>query len=435
MLAFVGVALAAEVAFGSVTLLTTRSDLAGLAATQRAKATAQLVSALGNAYRAKGAWPRDIQSAIATVDVSGVALALAAPNGAVLFRLGPAPMVRSALTAGESRSLAVDSRTVGSLHLFFPLGGLTPHELRLRSDLLGAVAISAAIAAVVALIAAVAVAKGLVRPIRRLSDAARALGSGTTGTRIGAPTGPTELTELAVAFDTMAASLERHEHLRRVMVADVAHELRTPIAILQAETEALVDGLSVPTPEALASLHDESLRLGRMVQDLQTLAAADAAGLGLERSEVDLAAVAARAADSLEGRFCASGVQLKRRLSPAVVWADPSRLRQVVANLLANAAKFTPSGGTVQLAVRADMDRARLEVRDTGPGIAPEERERVFERFFRGNLGRRVGGSGIGLAVVKDLVEAHGGEVVLETPSRGGACFVVLIPLAAQTTS
>ena len=217
----------------------------------------------------------------------------------------------------------------------------------------------------------------------------------------------------------------------------MAHELRTPVAILQAETEALVDGVSAPTPDALVSLHDESLRLGRMVQDLQTLASADAAGLSLERSRVDFAAVAAGAADSLAGRFSASGVRLERDLSPAIVWADPSRLRQIVANLLANVAKFTPPGGTVRLTVGIRDRWARMDVSDTGPGVPVDEQERVFERFFRGSAGRKAGGSGIGLAVVKDLVEAHGGQVALETPGYrpGGACFVVRIPLALEAVS
>ncbi|HXW77954.1 MAG TPA: ATP-binding protein [Acidimicrobiales bacterium] len=438
VLAFVGVALAAEAVFASITLLTTRSDLAGLATTQRSNTSTAVVSALENAYQAQGGWAgADIKPAVVLVHFWGAALEVESPTGAQVVTDGPAAMLRSGDAISEHLPLSVDGRSIGRLHLVFPKGGLTPGDRRLRSDLGGAVEISAVIAAAVALLVAVVVAKGLVRPIRRLSAAAQALGSGTKGIRVGEQTGPGELVELARAFDSMAASLEHHEHLRQAMVADVAHELRTPVAILQAETEALVDGVSAPTPDALVSLHDESLRLGRMVQDLQTLASADAAGLSLERTRVDFAAVAAGAADSLAGRFSASGVRLERDLSPAIVWADPSRLRQIVANLLANAAKFTPSGGTVSLTVGARDRWARLDVSDTGPGIPVDERERVFERFFRGSAGRKAGGSGIGLAVVKDLVEAHGGQVTLESQGyRGvGACFVVRIPLALDPVS
>jgi two-component system, OmpR family, sensor histidine kinase BaeS len=436
VLAFVGVALAAEAASASVTLLTSRSDLAGLASTQRTERASAVAAALQNAYNTSRGWPgADLRPASALVDVSGSALVVEALDGTTLLAVGPQELFKDRHATSALRRLRVEGRQVGTMDLAFPHGGLSPAERKLRADLVSAVGVSAVIAAAVALVVAVFVAKGLVRPIRRLSDAARALGSGTTSIRVGEQSGPGELVELAGAFNSMAASLERHEQLRREMVADVAHELRTPVAILQAETEALVDGMSIPTPEALVSLHDESLRLGRMVQDLQTLASADAAGLSLERSEVDLATVAARAADSLEGRFSSAGVKLVRCLSPAKVWADPSRLRQVVANLLANAAKFTPSGGTVSLVVDSDLRRARLEVADTGPGVPEDEQGRVFERFFRGSMGRRAGGSGIGLAVVKDLVEAHGGEVRLEIPPVGGSRFVVLIPLAAPTAA
>jgi two-component system, OmpR family, sensor histidine kinase BaeS len=434
VLAFVGVALAAEVAFASVTLLTSSSDLSGLASTQRTDRVSALAAALETAYRASHGWAgADLRPAIALADVFGVALVVDGPGGAHLVSAGTLGTAADHQPVTSVRQLTVARQPIGTMHVVFPQGGLTTTERKLRSDLVSAVGISAVIAAAVALVVAVVVAKGLVRPIRRLSDAARALGSGTSGIRVGSQTGPGELVELAGAFDSMAASLEQHEQLRQAMVADVAHELRTPVAILQAETEALIDGVSIPTAEALVSLHDESLRLGRMVQDLQTLASADAAGLSLERTEVDLAGIAGRAADSLEGRFSSAGVKLARHLSPATVWGDPSRLRQVVANLLANAAKFTPAGGTVSLVVAEDSHGARLEVGDTGPGVPPEERDRVFERFFRGSIGQKAGGSGIGLAVVKDLVEAHGGEVRLETAPGGGARFVVLLPLAVRT--
>jgi two-component system, OmpR family, sensor histidine kinase BaeS len=432
VLAFVGVALVAEAASAAVTLVTSSSDLAGLAAAQRTERASAVVTSLDSAYRLGHGWATaDLRPAVALVDLFGAAIVVYGPNGPPVLRAGSQALLSGRHATAAVRQLHVDGLTIGTMRLVNPKG-LTSSERKVMSDLVSAVAISAAIAAAVALAVAVVVAKGLVRPIRRLSAAARALGSGTAGTRVGAQSGPGELVELAGAFDSMAASLEHHEQLRRAMVADVAHELRTPVAILQAETEALVDGLSIPTSEALVSLHDESLRLGRMVEDLQTLASADAAGVSLERADVDLAVIADRAADSLEAHFSSAGVKLARYLSPAVVWADPSRLRQVVANLLANAAKFTPSGGIVNLVVGTDSHQARLEVSDTGPGVPPAERDRIFERFFRGSLGQRAGGSGIGLAVVKDLVEAHGGEVRVEAPPGGGARFVVLLPLATQ---
>jgi two-component system sensor histidine kinase BaeS len=320
-------------------------------------------------------------------------------------------------------------RPVATLRLAFPRGSLDPAARHLRATLASALLLSAALASAGALAVAVIAARAIVRPVRRLSEATRALGSGASGVRVLATSGRGELAELGRAFDHMAASLERHERLRQVMVADIAHELRTPVAILQAETEALVDGVREATPESLASLHEESVRLATMVQDLQTLAGADAAGLRLERSWVDLSLVAAEAASSLEARFAERHVHLVQDLSRAVVWGDPNRLRQVVTNLLENARKFTPPGGAARLAVSAGEHYVQLEVSDTGPGIDAEERERVFERFFRGSAGRTAGGTGIGLAVVKQIVEAHGGQVRATSAPHGGALFLVRLPL------
>jgi signal transduction histidine kinase len=226
----------------------------------------------------------------------------------------------------------------------------------------------------------------------------------------------------------MAASLEHEDQLRRALVADVAHELRTPVAILQAETEALADGMVSPSPGALSSLHDEAVRLGRMVEDLQTLASAEAAGLELHRRPLDLGRVAADAADSLASRFRAAAIGLQQDLPPTPVLGDPRRLHQVVTNLLANAAKYTPEGGRVTLRTRVEGRQSILEVADNGPGIPEAERPLVWERFYRGRSGPSADGSGIGLAVVKELVDAHGGHVTVDEAPGGGAFFVVRLP-------
>jgi len=434
-LAFVGVVLAAEGVFGLVIVLTEGSDVARLAAAQRAETTSAIVSALQNAFRANGGWTgADLRPAVALAGSSRSFLLVSSPEGATLLRVGVAapPGQRAGSTVEVDRPVSVGGRTVARLRLKFFSGGLTPADRSLRSSLARSVALSAVLAAAGALAVAVAAARSLVRPIRRLSAVVQALGSGASGARVPDPKGPTELADLERAFNSMASSLERHEELRQAMVADLAHELRTPVAVLQAETEALVDGISKPTPEALVSLHDESLRLGRLVEDLQTLASAQAASVHMERSLVDLAEVAADAAGSLQSRFSMNGLSLSQDLWPAVVYGDAGRLRQVVTNLLDNAAKFTPAGGRAHVSVRAGAAHAHLEVSDSGPGIPTEERERVFHRFFRGSAGKEVGGSGIGLAVVKDLVEAHGGEVHVEAALGGGACFVVRLPLAAE---
>jgi two-component system sensor histidine kinase BaeS len=426
-----GVALCVIVIFALVTLTIERSDLAHLAATQRLETTKAVVSVLDDAYRANGTWhSADIAPAVTLADNVGGALVVTHPDGALILDSGPGSLLAGSGPSHVLRKLFDHGQEVGVVRIAFPAGGLSPADRRLMDELAEALGVSAALAVLVAVLAAWVVTPVLVRPIRRLTAAVRGLEAGVSRTRVGDHAGPGELGELGRRFDEMAASLERQEQLRRTMLADVAHELRTPLAILQAETEGLVDGFSAPTPLALASLHQESIRLGRLVEDLQTLASAEAAGLSLECRLVDIAEIAASEAEALSGRFRSNGLELDRWLSPALVWADADRISQIVSNLLTNAAKFTPPGGHIDLIVHADDSSAYLEVADTGPGVAPEEQGLIFDRFFRGVAGRKAGGTGMGLTVVKELVVAHEGEVTLESEPGFGARFVVRLPLA-----
>jgi two-component system sensor histidine kinase BaeS len=199
------------------------------------------------------------------------------------------------------------------------------------------------------------------------------------------------------------------------------------VAILQAGHEALIDGVVDPSPQQLASLRDEVLRLGRMVADLQELAAADAAALQLTLGECDLSEIAGDAVDSLAGRFDSAGVALQRRLQPVSVSADRRWVRQIVTNLLTNALKFTPSGGTVTVEAGPAGAGAGLTVIDTGIGIPPDELPHIFDRFWRGREAAQTSGSGIGLAIAAELTRAHGGELVARSaPGRGTAITLTL---------
>jgi two-component system, OmpR family, sensor histidine kinase BaeS len=293
---------------------------------------------------------------------------------------------------------------------------------------------SGGLAAVLALLVALAVSRRITRPVIRLIESARAMGRGDRRARVGdVPGAPAELRELAVTFDQMADTLAAQEQLRRDLVADVAHELRTPVAVLQANTEALLDGVVAHTPEQTASLHEEVLRLGQMVEDLQTLAAAEAAALQLSLRLCDLAQIAAAAAEDWQASFAAAGISFQRELGPAPVWANPGRLHQVIANLLSNAVKFTPPGGRVQMLLSQADGQARLEVRDTGPGISPEDQPRVFDRLWRGAQAAQIAGSGIGLAVAAELTRAQQGAIQVSSEPGGGSRFTLTLPLAADT--
>jgi|GEM_PF-2747888 len=326
--------------------------------------------------------------------------------------------------------IVVDGRTVGTLKVVYPADGLPGPERDLESSLRWSILAAAAVAILVALGVALLVARRLGRPLTRLTRAARRLGSGDLSARAGDEDAPGELGELAATFDQMAEALAREDEVRRVLVADVAHELRTPVTILQASLEELVDGTVEPETDRLSSLHDEVLRLARILQDLESLAAAQAAGLEMTAQPVDLAEVASEAIERLRGAFATAEVEPHVALAPTTVLGDPARLDQVVTNLLTNAMKFTPPGGDVQVRVATMNGDARLEVEDSGPGIAPDEIDHVFERFWRGSAGRATSGSGVGLAVVAELVRAHHGRVEVTSAPGEGARFAVILPRA-----
>ena len=308
--------------------------------------------------------------------------------------------------------------------------GLGAADNVLRTALLRAIAGTAGLAALLALITGLGVARRITRPITRLITVTRAMAGGDRSARAGRVSGPGELRELAAAFDQMADTLDREDKIRRDLVASVAHELRTPVAVLQAGHEALLDGVTEATPDELGSLRDEVLRLARMVDDLQTMAAADAAGLRLTRAQRDLAGIAATAADSLSRQFEAASVTLDRELAPVPVVADERWLHQVVTNLLGNALKFTPAGGRVTVRTRQDGPDAVLTVTDTGVGIPASELPHVFERFWRGRAAAGTSGSGIGLAIAAELARAHGGTLTAASQPGKGTTLTLTLPRA-----
>ena len=302
--------------------------------------------------------------------------------------IGSSPAFATAHGPQSSPPVAARGQRVGTAVVRFTGSGLSAADAVLQTALLRAIAGAAGLAALLALLTGLAVARRITRPVTRLIAATRAMAAGDHAARVGEIRAAGELRELAAAFDQMAGTVDRQEQIRRNLVADVAHELRTPIAILQAGHEALLDGVAEPTPAELGSLRDEVLRLARMVGDLQTLAAADAAALNLARRRCDLAGLAAAAADSLARRFEAAGLALGRQLSAVTVNADPHWLHQVITNLLTNALKFTPAGGRVTISTGPSGAEARLRVTDTGPGIPAGDLPRIFDRFWRGRQAR-----------------------------------------------
>ena len=427
----VAVALASLTVATAVTLLLFDLDAGNAAREPEDVYASAVVAGLRSAYATADGWQNaDLAAPIAIAELEGFGLTVRAADKVVVSIPSSSPGAKP-----TNFPVVVDEKLVATASLSLPASGLTPAEASLTRNLVHAVELAALFAALIAIGAALIASRSLVAPIRRLNRAAARLGAGDRSSRVGTMKGPGELAQLGRTFDLMADRLAREDQLRRELVADVAHELRTPIAILRAQLEAVAVGIDEWSPATVDSLSEEVERLSSLVEDLGVLAAAEAAGLSLERSAIELSEVAESAADRLAPRFAVEEVALERRLSSALVLGDRGRLEQVVVNLLSNAVKFSPPGSTVRLSVRRDDEWATLSVADEGPGIPLEEQPQVFERFFRGSGAPKGLGSGIGLAVVATIVAAHGGTVGVESAPGAGSRFTVSLPTLGAETS
>jgi two-component system sensor histidine kinase BaeS len=261
------------------------------------------------------------------------------------------------------------------------------------------------------------------------------MGAGDLDARVD-ETGDDEIRAVARALNRLAETLKYEEGLRKASVADLAHELRTPVMGLLGRIEAAQDGVFQDEAKNLAAMHDEVTRLTYLLDDLSALADAEHPGVLLNVEPVDLAEVAAGQMSAFADRFADKGIALRSHLQPAVVDGDPQRLGQIVVNLLSNALRYTNAGGHVDLVVRRTGSEAVLEVADTGIGIAADDLPQVFSRFWRGerSRSRATGGAGIGLSIVQALVHAHGGRITVESAVGVGSVFRVAIPAADPQT-
>lgn len=279
----------------------------------------------------------------------------------------------------------------------------------------------------------------ITRPLGRLRDAARQLGLRDLALRV-PEEGDAEVAELARAFNRMAERLESEDRARRQLLADVAHELGHPLSVLRGRLELLQDGIEPATPEALVQLQDEVLRMTRLLGDLRDLSLAEAGALSLHRRPVHLREVVDPLLANLQpvaaSREIALSGEVPADLPP--VDADPDRLRQVLVNLLNNALRYTPAGGRVSVRAWLADGEVRVQVADTGPGIAPEDLPYIFERFYRADRARTrtgAGGTGLGLAIARSLVRLHGGRIWAESEPGAGSRFNLALPRYLPTGS
>ncbi|MFC2008500.1 sensor histidine kinase [Chloroflexota bacterium] len=295
---------------------------------------------------------------------------------------------------------------------------------------------AALIAGLAALVLAFFFSRLITGPINSLRDSAGRIRDGDLSQQVDVVTDD-ELGELAVAFNDMAHQLDAKEKGRRQLLADVVHELRTPLSIIQGNLEAWRDGVVKPTPDAVGSVHDEAVALSRLITDLRDLSLAEAGQLNLALEETDVSQLVISVVTAAQERARTLDITLAVYASEddTTVMVDAGRVRQVIANLLDNALRHTPRGGRIDVTIgAAARGTVSITVADTGPGIAADDLPHIFEHFYKADRSRErsKSGSGIGLAIVKQIVEAHGGRVGVESVEGHGSAFLVTLPTPTQ---
>ena len=273
-------------------------------------------------------------------------------------------------------------------------------------------------------------ARRLSQPISRVIRATQIITKGDYRYRIAEESTTKEIGEMTSAINNLAETLEKQEALRKRMSLDVAHEFRTPIATLQSHLEAMIDGIWKPDVMRLKSCHEEVLRIGRMVRDIEQLAKFEGKNLILNKEPVDLSELIQTIVRNFESDFKNKGVELKITNNKCIVSVDRDKISQVIINLLSNALKYTSEGGIVEIKVMESDKDVAVIVRDNGSGIEEEDLPYIFERFYRADRSRNrnTGGSGIGLTIVKSLVEAHKGKIEVKSEPGKGTEFTVTLP-------
>jgi len=337
---------------------------------------------------------------------------------------------RACVDAARRRQLA--AHVAPPALLFLSLPGAAPRVLDLSGENRWRVALLAAAVLALTLAVTVLLAARLTRPLRRLSDAV----DGAAGAPLLAPvTTRDEIGRLTAAFNDLTTRRMRLDEQRKAMVRDIAHELRGPVTNMRSWLEAADDGLVATDAELRATLHDETLHLQHVVADLADLAAADAGELVLHPEPLAPAEVVRQAVDAHRAAARAAGVTLTTRIDgDPELEADPVRLRQILGNLIGNAIRHTPAGGTIVVSVAHDERAVTIAVADDGEGIAREDLPRLFDRFWRADpsRSRSTGGSGLGLAIARQLAQAHGGTLTAAGRPGGGALFTLVLPRAAE---
>lgn len=315
---------------------------------------------------------------------------------------------------------------------FTAMGNMLPPDARqFLQGQIRLMAISLLLALGLAAVLGYLLARHLSRPLRQLSGAVNNLSDGRYETRAVIETGD-EIGRLGKNINQLAETLEKNRSARQRWMADIAHELRTPVAILKGEVEALTDGVRQADERMAVSLGEEIDQLAALVDDLQTLALSDAGALNIRKETVDLSELAGQLAETFRHRMAEREIRLEEHCQAAVmVPGDPQRLRQLFKNLLENSCRYVQAGGRVCLELKHNEADAELILEDSGPGVSDEQLKQLFDRFYRaeGSRSRASGGTGLGLSICRNIVEAHGGSIQASHSDLGGLKINIVLPL------
>ena len=325
---------------------------------------------------------------------------------------------------------------VGKLISTNSAGFLRPDQVDFIRDIFWVILASTVVSVVTVVVVSLILTRRILGPVHSLSAASLEIANGDYSQRVNVHE-PNELGEMATAFNTMAVELERQNTLRRRATSDIAHELRTPLSVLQIELESLEDGLTEPTAETLQGLQREVVYLNHLVEDLRILALAESGDMVLNPISLDMGALASEIVNRVH--YTASERKITLSLDGGAeglyLEADEQRVSQILINLLSNAIQYTPEGGDIRVSIVRIGDWIETSVQDTGIGIAAEDLSHVFERLYRSSQARTRtdGGSGLGLSIVKGLVDLHHGKISVESEEGKGSCFTFALPVKWQS--